>query len=82
MPVLIPKTALQTINDQTVDRQTVVFVQTNDGFQPQPVTIGRSDDTHVEIRSGLVAGQRYVKKGGFAFKAELGKESFGDEHHH
>lgn len=76
VPLLIPKTALQ-----TMDENSVVFVQTDEGFEPQPIFIGRCNETHVEILSGLSPGQRYVTKGGFALKSELSKESFGGHGH-
>ena len=77
VPLLVPETALQTIEDETC-----VFVETNEGFEPQPVGLGRRNDTHVEIVSGLTAGQRYVTRGGFTIKAELSKGAFGDGHGH
>jgi len=77
VPLLVPETALQTIEDETC-----VFIETNEGFEPQPVGIGRRNDTHVEIVSGLTAGQRYVTRGGFTLKAELSKGAFGDGHGH
>ena len=75
VPLSIPKTALQ-----TMDEKSVVFVQTDEGFEAQPVFIGRSNETHVEVLSGLSPGQRYVTKGGFALKSELSRESFGGGH--
>jgi len=75
--VLVPKTVLQTI-----DERPVVFVETAAGFQPQPVTLGRSNDTHVEVTAGLTPGQRYVTNGAFTLKAQLAKSTFGDEHGH
>ena len=36
----------------------------------------------VEVVSGLEPGERFVARGGFSLKAELGKESFGDGHGH
>ena len=74
---VVPKTALE-----TYEHQTVVFVKTTEGFKPQPVSIGRSNRTNVEILAGLKAGQTYVSKGGFTLKAELQKESFGEGHGH
>jgi len=74
--VLIPKTALQTFENQTV-----VFAKTGDSFKPVAVTLGRSDETSVEIISGITQGQAYVSKGGFTLKSELMKESFGGEGH-
>jgi cobalt-zinc-cadmium efflux system membrane fusion protein len=75
--LLVPNSALQ-----TMDGQTVVFIQTQEGFRPQPVGIGRANHTSAEVLSGLVLGQKYVSKGGFVFKAELLKGAFGDEHGH
>ena len=62
--------------------QDVVFVQSEDGFVPRPVTLGKADRQRVEILSGLMPGERFVSKGGFTLKAELGKDSLGDGHGH
>ncbi|MGB2804567.1 MAG: efflux RND transporter periplasmic adaptor subunit [Candidatus Zixiibacteriota bacterium] len=75
--VLVPKSALQ-----TMDGQTVVFVDEHEDFRAQPVEIGRTNDTSAEVLSGLMPGQKYVSKGGFVLKAELLKGAFGDEHGH
>jgi membrane fusion protein, heavy metal efflux system len=72
VPLLIPKTALQTI-----DERPTVFVETAEGFQPQPVTLGRSNNTQVEVTAGLALGQRYVTSGAFTLKAQLSKGAFG-----
>jgi cobalt-zinc-cadmium efflux system membrane fusion protein len=77
VPVAVPHTALHTI-----DEQTVVFVQTDEGFSPRPVELGRTGEAHVEILAGLSAGEPYVSRGGFTLKAELGKEAFGEGHAH
>jgi membrane fusion protein, heavy metal efflux system len=66
--VLVPKTALQTI-----DGQPTVFVQTPEGFVPRPVTLGRANETHVELTAGLEAGTRYAATETFVLKADLGK---------
>jgi cobalt-zinc-cadmium efflux system membrane fusion protein len=73
--VLIPKTATQTI-----DGQPSVFVQTSEGFAPRPVTLGRANETHVEITAGLEVGERYATTETFILKAELGKGAAGHEH--
>ena len=73
--VLIPKTATQTI-----DGQPSVFVQTPEGFAPRPVTLGRANETHVEITVGLQAGERYATTETFILKAELGKGAASHEH--
>ncbi len=69
--VVVPKTAIQTI-----DGAQVVFVQTSEGFEARHVRSGRSDAVRVEILAGLEPGDRYVARGGFALKAQLGKASF------
>lgn len=73
--VVVPKTALQTFENKTV-----VFMRSGDGFKPQPVQIGRSNEKFAEITAGLTPGEVYVASGGFTLKAELQKEAFGDEH--
>jgi cobalt-zinc-cadmium efflux system membrane fusion protein len=73
--VLVPKTAVQTI-----DGQPTVFVQTPEGFAPRPVTLGRADETHVELTAGLQAGERYAATETFVLKADLGKETGSHDH--
>lgn len=68
VPVVAPKTALQTFEGATC-----VFVQTDKGFVPAPVTVGSSNDTHVEIVKGLEQGARIVVEGAFVIKAEIAK---------
>lgn len=77
VPVAVTRTALHTLAGRTV-----VFVETEEGFAPRPVDVGRQDQEHAEILGGLAAGERYVSVGGFTLKAELGKDSFGDGHAH
>lgn len=77
VPLIVPKTVLQMIEERPT-----VFVETAAGFKPQPVTLGRSNDTHVEITHGLPPGQRYVTGGAFTLKAQLSKGAFGDGHAH
>ena len=69
--VVVPKTAIHTIEDQRV-----VFVHTDDGFVPHTVQLGRSDADDVEILAGLEPGDRYVSKNGFVLKAEMNKAAF------
>lgn len=77
VPVAIPLTALQTLGGHPV-----VFVETDEGFAPEPVTLGRSGDVNVEVLAGLDAGERYVSAGGFTLKAELEKGAVGHGHAH
>jgi len=56
---------------QMVEGRAVVFVADEHGFEARDVETGRSDNTHVEIKTGLEAGERYVARGAFELKAEL-----------
>lgn len=77
VPLAVHRTALQRIGDDTV-----IFVKTDEGFEPRRVEIGRTDENLVEVVSGLKKGESYVSIGGFTLKAELGKEFLGDGHAH
>lgn len=74
-PVVVQRSAVQTI-----DGQTVVFVETDHGFVKRPVTVGRAGATQIEIVRGLEGGQRYAATNTFLLKAEAGKGSA--EHAH
>jgi cobalt-zinc-cadmium efflux system membrane fusion protein len=75
--LVVPKSALQTF-----ERKTVVFVRTEEGFEPKTVERGRQNGKIVEILSGLTAGQTYAAEGSFTLKAQLSKGAFGDGHNH
>ena len=75
--LLVPTSAVQMIEGKTS-----VFIETAEGFEPHPVQVGRTNETHVEITAGLMPGQRYVASGAFTLKAQLAKGSFGDGHGH
>jgi len=68
--VVVPKDALVRL-----DGQTCVFLQTDRGFVPQTVAVGRSNDSSVEITAGLKIGQKYVGRGAHTLKSELNKPS-------
>lgn len=73
--VVVPQSALQTWEEQTV-----VFARTDEGFQARPVQTGRRDAGQVEISQGLAAGSVVAGAGSFILKSELGKGSA--EHSH
>ena len=75
--LLVRKTAIQNI-----DNKPVVFILDEDGFEPRPVVVRRSDALNAEITSGITAGQQYVVKGAFTLKAQLAKGSFASGHAH
>lgn len=60
---------------QTLEGKPSVFVQTERGFEPRAVNLGREGASLVEVVSGLSAGERIVTENSFLLKAELGKGS-------
>ena len=68
--VAVPREALVRL-----DGQTCVFLQTDRGFVPQAVMVGRSNDSSVEITAGLKAAQKYVGRGAYTLMSELNKPS-------
>ena len=72
--VLVPNDAVQLL-----DGQRVVFVETDEGFAPRAVTLGREGSTRVEVLGGVAAGERVASGNTFLLKAELGK---GEAGHH
>jgi cobalt-zinc-cadmium efflux system membrane fusion protein len=75
VPLLVETEALQ-----IVENRSVIFVQSEEGFEPRPVQLGRSDGRSTEILAGLNSGETYVTRNSFVLKSELGKE--GAEHGH
>jgi len=71
-PIVIPKTAVQNLQGESI-----VFVETKEGFEPVEVQLGHSDGTHVEIVTGLEAGQHYVAEGAFELKAKIVTSGLG-----
>jgi len=76
--VRVPNSAVITLGDD----ESVIFVQTPEGFEPRAVHIGHRNHRFVEVLSGLEPGERYVAEGAFSLKAELGKDAFGEGHGH
>ncbi len=75
--VAVSRSAIQRIGGKTV-----IFVEDEDGLKPRTVELGRTDKHHAEIVAGLDSGERYVARGGFILKSELGKEGFEAGHAH
>ncbi len=73
----VPKTAIQSFENRPT-----VFVKTEGGFVPRPVTTGRADSENLEILSGLNPGEIYADRGAFTLKAELEKSSLSEGHGH
>lgn len=74
-PVTVPESAIQTVEDKPS-----VFVRNSEGFQLQPVKVGRRDGGHAEITEGLAAGAQVAAAGSFILKSELGKGSAAHAH--
>jgi membrane fusion protein, heavy metal efflux system len=68
VPLAIPRDAVQTI-----DGQTVAFVDDEHGFTIRHVVLGRAGDTLVEVLDGLVPGDEIAVTSTFLLKAEAGK---------
>jgi cobalt-zinc-cadmium efflux system membrane fusion protein len=68
VPLAVSSEALQTMEERTV-----VFVQTEEGFEPRTAQLGRSDGEVTEVLAGLDPGETYATKNSFILKAELGK---------
>ena len=75
VPVAIHSEAVQ-----IVEEHNVVFVKSEEGFEPREVSLGRTDGEFIEVLSGLKIGETYVTKNSFILKSELGKEDA--EHGH
>lgn len=77
LPLVVLKSAVQ-----QVEGDTVIFVKTDAGFEPRPVSVGDEDAEYVAVTSGIAAGDEYVAKGSFALKAQLQKRELSVGHAH
>lgn len=73
--VVVPKSALQ-----TVERETSVFVRTEEGFETRHVLVGNDDNQSIEITFGLEPGEQIAVSNTFLLKAEAGKAEAGHSH--
>lgn len=73
--VVVPESALQTMEDQTV-----VFVTKGNSYEMRPVALGKRDGKNIEILKGLKIGERYVSDGSFVIKADILKSGAAHEH--
>jgi cobalt-zinc-cadmium efflux system membrane fusion protein len=64
---------------QRLEGREVVFVPEAEGFRTRRVEVGRRGATLFEIRGGLEPSERFVTKGAFLLKAEIGKNEAADE---
>ena len=73
--VIIPQSAIQTMEDQSV-----VFVESNNEYEMRPVRLGKTDNKNIEVVSGLNIGESYVSQGSFVIKADILKSGAAHEH--
>jgi len=75
IPIAVETKALQTFRDWDV-----VFLTDGKVFQAMPLELGRRDDTHAEVLSGVAAGERYAADNSFIVKADVGKSGASHDH--
>jgi cobalt-zinc-cadmium efflux system membrane fusion protein len=75
VPLAVSVEGIQTLRDWTV-----VFGRYGEYFEARPLTLGRRDDKHVEVLSGIQAGERYAAGNSFLIKADIGKAGATHDH--
>jgi len=73
--LVVPLAALQTFRDWDV-----VFVRVGDIYEVRPVELGQRDAGHVEILSGLAAGDEVVVEQSYLVKADIEKSGATHDH--
>jgi cobalt-zinc-cadmium efflux system membrane fusion protein len=71
----VPKSALQTL-----ERDNVVFVRTDEGCEARKISLGRQDGRVAEVTAGLKAGEQIATANTFVLKADLGKAAVEHQH--
>ncbi len=65
---------------QIMNNKPVVFVQTGNVYEARSVMLGQSNNEYTEILGGLMPADRYVVKGSFLIKADIGKSEAAHQH--
>lgn len=73
--LIVPLAALQTFRDWNV-----VFIRLGDTYEIRPVELGKRDATHVEVLSGLKAGDQVVVEQSYLVKADIEKSGASHDH--
>ncbi len=73
--LVVPLSALQPFRDWDV-----VFIRVGDTYEARPVELGKRDATHVEILSGLRAGDAVVVEQSYLVKADIEKSGAAHDH--
>ncbi len=74
--LVVPTSALTEL-----DGKTVLFIQTDEGFEPRRVRPGRSTAQAVQILEGLAEGERYAATNVLALKAEMNRAALAHAGH-
>lgn len=72
--------AVRTASIQSLGSMEMVFVRVGDVFEARPVLLGVRDREHVQVLSGLSAGESYAASNSFVLKAEVGKSGATHDH--
>lgn len=73
--VAVPKQALQRFREWEV-----VFAKSGTTYEIRPLTIGKRDDSWVEVLEGLAPGVEFVTDNAFLIKADILKSGAGHDH--
>ncbi|AAM43258.1 cation efflux system protein [Xanthomonas campestris pv. campestris str. 8004] len=73
--LVMPVSALQQFRDWQV-----VFVQVGETYEVRPLTLGARDAQHVEVLSGVAAGDVVVVEQSYLVKADIGKSGASHDH--
>ena len=73
--LVVPLSALQSFRDWDV-----VFIRVGDTYEARPVELGKRDATHVEVLSGLRAGDAVVVEQSYLVKADIEKSGAAHDH--
>ncbi len=75
VPVAVKESAIQTFRDWNV-----VFLNSENQFEVQPVELGRHVGNWVEVKSGLLPGQKYAVNNSYILKADIEKSGASHDH--
>ncbi|MDR6842012.1 efflux RND transporter periplasmic adaptor subunit [Pseudoxanthomonas sacheonensis] len=73
--MVVPLSALQNFRDWDA-----VFIRVGDLYEVRPVELGKRDATHVEVLSGLKAGDAVVTEQSYLIKADIEKSGASHDH--
>jgi len=75
VPLAVRRSGLQTFRDFDV-----VYARVGDTYEVRMLELGRKDDDHVEVLSGLSAGEIYVTGNSYLIKADIEKSGASHDH--